>query len=205
MNDRAMQILTFIESYTNKEGRPPTIRDIGVQFEIASTNGVRYYLDMLEKSELLRRTGKTSRGLLSMRPSVPHQRSQRPHGIPIIGRVAAGEPILADSNHDGDLAIGDVFGDPGGLFALRVRGDSMVDAGILEGDYVIVRPAEHATAGDIIVARLDEEATVKYYQPRGSHIELVAANPNYAPIRVDEGSGFHIEGIVTGVLRTLTR
>ena len=75
MNDRAMQILTFIEQYTSKEGRPPTIRDIGVQFEIASTNGVRYYLDMLEKSDLLRRAGKTSRGLLSMRQPAAHPRS----------------------------------------------------------------------------------------------------------------------------------
>jgi repressor LexA len=197
MNERAQQILKFIESYSSKEGRPPTIREIGTHFKIASTNGVRYYLTMLEKSNHLERTRMASRGIRSTASRRP------PAGIPILGRVAAGPAIFAESNQEGTLPLGEVFGDPAGLYALRVRGDSMIDAGILAGDYVIVRHTETARAGEIIVALLEDEATVKYFRPRGDHVELVAANPNYQPIQVTAESGFRISGVVTGVLRTI--
>jgi repressor LexA len=125
-------------------------------------------------------------------------------GIPIVGSVAAGKPILAEESYEGRLDSNDLFGDPRGLFALRVRGDSMTGAGIFENDYVIVHHQETASANDIVVALLDdEEATVKYFQPKRGTIELVAANPKYAPIVVTPDRAFQICGIVKGVVRTL--
>jgi repressor LexA len=201
VNDRARQMLAFIQQFTNERGFPPTIREIGKEFRIASTNGVRYYLHMLERSGQLKRSNRISRGIGAVSTAAPRMRT----GIPILGRVAAGAPILAEESFEGDLALGEMFGDMNGLFALRVRGDSMIDAGILEGDYVVVRKQERASAGQIVVGLLGDEATVKYYQPRGGRIELVAANKNYAPIQVGPDSEFQILGVVSGVIRTVSR
>jgi repressor LexA len=203
MNDRARQILNFIERFTDEKGYPPTIREIGEEFGIASTNGVRYYVTMLQKLGRLTLAKNSARGIRST--SIRKALAPAPGGIPVLGRVAAGQPILAEQECESTLPLGDVFGDPARLFALRVRGDSMVNAGILDGDYVIVRQSETASAGEIVVALLENDATVKYYQPRSGRIELVAANPAYAPIQVGEDSGFSIAGVVTGVLRTLGR
>jgi len=199
LNDRAKEILQFIQRFSRDRGFPPTIREIGTQFGISSTNGVRYYLNILEKSGHLKRSGKISRGIEGVAARTASA------GIPILGRVAAGQPVLAEEAFDGTLEPGDLFGDPQGLFALRVKGDSMIDAGILEGDYVVVRQQERASAGEIVVALIDSEATVKYYQPRRGQVELVAANPNYRPIPVGPDSGFRILGVVRGVMRTVGR
>ena len=197
LNDRARAILSFIQRFTRERGFPPTIREIGEAFDISSTNGVRYYLSLLEKGGHLKRSGRISRGIETTATAGP--------GIPILGRVAAGDSILAESSFDGALETERIFGDPQGLFALRVRGDSMVDAGILGGDYVIVRQQQTAEPGAIVVALLGAEATVKYYQPRGEAIELVPANAKYKPIPVEEGTEFRILGIVKGVIRTVGR
>lgn len=197
-NERAAKILAFIQSFTREKGFPPTIREIGEAFGISSTNGVRYYLTMLEKGGHLKRSGRISRGI---GPTSPPAAT----GIPILGRVAAGQPILAEENHEGTLETSEVFGDPRGLFALKVRGDSMIDAGILAGDYVIVRSQEDARAGEIVVALIGDEATVKYYRPREDSVELVPANPKYEPIVVAEESDFRILGTVRGVIRTIGR
>src|SRR6058998_2302271 len=195
LNQRAREILAFIQRFSRENGYPPTIREIGEEFAISSTNGVRYYLNLLEKSGHLKRNSRISRGLGTVAPA---------HGgIPILGRVAAGQPILAEECFEGSLEPGELFGDPNGLFALRVRGDSMVDAGIFEGDYVVVRHQERASPGEMIVALLGDEATVKYYRRVRDQVELVPANPKYKPIVVREGSDFRILGIVRGVVRTL--
>ncbi len=203
LNDRARQILAHIKKSTLQHGYPPTIRELGTAFGIRSTNGVRYYLTMLERAGHLKRDERISRGIGTVGMRRPAA------GIPILGRVAAGVPALAEESIEGHLEPDELFGDPAGLFALRVRGDSMIDAGILEGDFVVVRRQERASAGDIVVGLLGEEATVKYYRPRGSHIELVAANPKYQPIVVgkdpERDSDFRILGVVTGVLRTVGR
>jgi len=198
LNDRAREILSFIRSYQQDHGMPPTIREIGKAFSISSTNGVRYYLTMLEKAGYLKHRGGVSRGCSLLSPP-------RAAGVPLLGRVAAGQPILAEECIEDRLDVGRVFGDTNDMFALRVRGDSMVDAGILEGDVVIVRQRESATAGAIVVALLGDEATVKYYRPRPDRIELVPANRDYQPIRVTEGQDFRILGVVTGVLRTVVQ
>jgi len=203
LNERAREILAFIHRFKEERGYPPTIREIGKAFGISSTNGVRYYLTVLEKAGHLRRSGKISRGLEGV-GGVFAARAKSV-AIPILGRVAAGQPILAEQSFEGSLDAGQMFGDPKGLFALRVRGDSMIDAGILEGDYVIVQQQERANAGEIVVGLLGEEATVKYYQPRKGHIELVAANVKYQPIVVTPEHPFSIIGIVRGVIRTIGR
>ena len=197
LNDRARDILEFVQRFTRERGFPPTIREIGDAFGISSTNGVRYYLNMLEKEGRLKRSGRISRGIETTAP--------RGGGIPILGRVAAGQPVLAEESFDGRLEPNDLFGAPDSLFALRVKGDSMIDAGILEGDYVIVRRQQTASPGEIVVALLEDEATVKRYQPARDRIELVAENPRYRPIVVGPDAGFQILGIVKGVIRTVTR
>lgn len=192
LNSRAKEILEFVRRSTREKGFPPTIREIGEQFGISSTNGVRYHLNVLTKSGHLKRKGRISRGI-----------EAGASGIPLLGRVAAGQPILAEESFDGSLDPGEVFGNRDGLFALRVKGDSMIEAGILEGDYVIVRSQQTATAGEIVVAMIDNEATVKYYQPRRDRIELLPANARYEPIVVDRASEFGVLGVVKGVIRTL--
>ena len=203
MNERAKEILAFIHSFKEERGYPPTIREIGKAFGISSTNGVRYYLNLLEKAGHVKRAGKISRGIEGVGGAITGR--TRSHTIPILGRVAAGQPILAEQSFEGSLDATQMFGDPKGLFALRVRGDSMIGAGILEGDYVIVLQQERANTGEIVVGLLDDEATVKYYQPKRGHIELVAANENYPPIVVTPERQFSIIGIVKGVVRTVGR
>jgi repressor LexA len=197
LNERSREILSFIKRYRQEHGSAPTIREIGTQFEISSTNGVRYYLNLLEKAGYIRRTGGISRGI---GPS-----EETSTGIPLLGRVAAGQPITAVQNYDGSLELHEMFGKSDQLFALQVRGDSMVDAGIVEGDYVIVQKQDTARAGDLVVASLEDEATVKYYQPRKGTVELVPANEKYQPIVVDGSVEFHILGLVRGVIRTVGR
>lgn len=198
LNERAREIYQFIQRYRREKGSAPTIREIGRQFEISSTNGVRYYLNLLEKAGYIRRTGGISRGI------GPSSESGT-HGIPVLGRVAAGQPILAEENWSGSLELGGLFGETERLFALQVRGDSMIDAGILPGDYVIVHKQETARPGETVVALVGDEATVKYYQPRKGHVELVAANEKYQPIVVKEDPDFRILGAVRGVIRTVGR
>jgi len=198
LNDRASTILGFIQRFTREHGFPPTIREIGSEFGIASTNGVRYHLNILVKGGHLKRSGRISRGI---GPTTPFSAP----GIPILGRVAAGQPILAETNHEGRIETTELFGDPRGMFALKVRGESMTGAGILPGDYVVVRHQERANPGEMIVALIGDEATVKYYRPREDSVELVAANPAFEPIVAAEESDFRILGIVKGVIRTIGR
>jgi len=199
MNDRAREILTYIQRFSRDHGYPPTIREIGEAFEINSTNGVRYYLQMLEQGGFMKRSSKRSRGI----ELTSAQRGYAPTGIPVLGRVAAGQPTLAEENFDSRLDTNDLFGAPDGLFALRVRGDSMIDAGIHDGDYVVVRQQDRANAGQIVVALIGEEATVKYYRPKRDHIELEPANERLQPIVVQRDAEFRVLGVVKGVMRVV--
>ena len=199
LNERAREIHSFIQRFRRDRGSSPTIREIGEKFGISSTNGVRYYLNLLEKAGYIRRDRKISRGI------GPSGASPLASGIPVLGRVAAGQPITAEENYEGSLELADFFGDREGLFALRVRGDSMLDAGILPDDYVIVQRREPADTGEIVVALVDDEATVKYFHPKRGRVELIAANEKYAPIVVSPEQSFQVLGIVRGVMRSVRK
>lgn len=178
-------------------GHSPTIREIGHKFGIASTNGVRAHLSALIKKGYLKKQALISRGLELTRElpgDVAH--------IPLVGSVPAGLPIDAIENIEGEVAVDLSFLPKGDSFTLRVMGDSMRDAGILNGDLLLVRKQETAVRGEIVVAIIDGEATVKRYFPEAKRIVLHPENPAHEDIIVDRNSGeFLIAGKVVGLLR----
>lgn len=212
---REGQVLDFIAESVRERGYPPTIREIGVALGIASTNGVRYYLDRLELSGKIRRDRWTSRGieLQAAEPAetVPHgvasrfaRRTPESYEIPILGRVAAGAPILAEENIEDVLIVDGALVRPGKHFALRVRGDSMKNAGILDGDLVIVRHESEVKSGEIAVVLIGDEATVKRFFPRRDKILLIPENDDYKPIEVRPSDPeVRVAGRVVGVHRRL--
>jgi repressor LexA len=213
--ERQGQVLDFIEESVRQRGYPPTIREIGEALGIASTNGVRYYLDRLELSGKIRRDRWTSRGieLQAAEPAetVPHgvasrfaRRTPESFEIPILGRVAAGAPILAEENIEDVLIVDGALVRPGKHFALRVRGDSMKNAGILDKDLVIVRHETEVKSGEIAVVLIGEEATVKRFFPRRDKILLLPENEDYEPIEVrPTDPEVRVAGRVVGVIRRL--
>lgn len=208
-------MLNFIAESLRERGYPPTIREIGTALGIASTNGVRYYLDRLEQSGKIRRDRWTSRGieLQTAEPAetVPHgvvsrfaRRAPEPIEIPLLGRVAAGAPILAEENIEDTILIDGALVRPGKHFALRVRGDSMKNAGIFDGDIVIVRHEAPVRSGEIGVVLIGDEATVKRVFPRREKLLLLPENDDYEPIEVRPGDPeTRVAGKVVGVFRRL--
>jgi repressor LexA len=199
-----------IESRLAAEGRPPTLREIGLELGIASTNGVRDHLQALIEKGYIRRDERSARGIQVLRggaggaPGAGGAGARGVRQVPLLGRVAAGEPVLAEQNVEGYLALDRDLLRDGEVFALRVQGDSMRDAGILDGDYVFVRQQRTAQPRDIVVALLDEETTVKRYVPDGDEVRLEAENPQFAPIVVRRGDArLAILGKVAAVLRTI--
>lgn len=203
LTDRQAEIYEYIKKYSKENRMPPTVREIGNHFEISSTNGVRSILAALIKKGYINRSPRLSRGIEIVDDS--RSESLAPSNtieIPIVGRVAAGTPILAVQNLEGTVTIDrDFLACRSDVFALRVRGDSMINAGIFDGDLIFARQQKSAERGEIIVAQIDNEATVKYYQPLADHIELRPANPKYRPIIVNKSNDFSIAGRVIGVMR----
>lgn len=177
-------MLDYIERETSSTGVPPSIRQIGTALGISSTNGVRLHLQALQKKGYIRRSQRTSRGIVSLnRLSTAASPSRSTTvDIPILGRVAAGTPIMAAENHEGSLTLDASLIKNQESFALRVNGDSMVNAGILDGDIVVVRLQQGADNGDIVVARVGEEATVKRFYREQDAIRLQPENPSLTPI-----------------------
>ena len=205
LTERQQEIYDFIAVAIRDKGYPPTIREIMDAFEIASTNGVRTTLAALEKKGYIRRKPMLSRGI-ELTDYV--SRDARPEfeirQVPIIGRVAAGEPVLATENVEGSLAVDRSFTPSSEVFALQVRGDSMRDAGIFDGDYVLARHQGTADLGDIVVAIIGEEATVKRYYPEGNRIRLQPENDSFEPLLVDASDGeFRIAGKIVGLMRRM--
>ena len=210
LTDRQEEILNFIQQFQQEYGYPPTLREIGKRFGISSTFGVKRHLDALSKKGYLNILSNASRGISITREDfettevISYNEFTNLNTIPIIGRVAAGSPIMAEENVEGSIVI-----DPGFLkkdadsFALKVKGDSMIDAGIFEGDLVIISPKANAVNGDIIVARIDDEVTVKIYENKNRQIKLIPRNGEYKPIVIKDNNEFSIVGKVTGVLRWL--
>jgi len=206
LTERQQEILTFIHQFRNENGYPPTLREIGKKFQISSTFGVKRHLDALVKKGYLNVESNASRGISILRDNqFPDQeRDNIFRKVPIIGRVAAGSPILAIENIEGSIVIDPAFiKKTQDCFALKVKGDSMVNAGIFENDLVIVTPRNDVSNGDIIVAMLEDEVTVKTFEKKNEVIRLLPQNDNYAPIEIDKSQEFKIVGKVTGVVRWL--
>ncbi len=199
LTEKQRQVLRFIVDCIEERGAPPTLREIAARFSFASPASVKGHLEALERKGFIRRREWTARGIEPVKERVRRLFWER-EGIPLVGRVAAGRPILAEENIEDVLKLEGLFPTDQGLFALRVKGDSMIEAGILEGDILIVRPQPTADIGDIVVATLGEEGTVKRFGRSGDHIKLEPANKNYLPIVTHEA---RIVGVVIGVIRHL--
>ena len=186
-SNKSQLILEFVNTFVQENGFAPSVREIGAAVGLSSTASVSYHLQQLQQKGLLQSPGVKGR----KRAIVT---AQRPGQIPVIGVVTAGLPILAYENQEGTISWD---GDPT-CFALRVRGDSMINAGILDGDKVIVRPQTSADDGQIVVARIGDEATVKRLQRRNGEVWLLPENDAYAPI---DGTEAELIGLVKGVIR----
>ncbi len=211
LTKRQSQILDYITGSIDERGFPPTLREIGEFFGIRSTNGVNDHLKALEKKGFLKRDNLKSR---AMRP-VRKASKTAPVGVelgkdlcevPILGRVAAGEPLLAVEAVEDTVKVDSFFlGGHTEVFGLRVVGESMIEDGIHNGDYVFVKKTASANRGDTVVAMIEGEATVKRYYPEGDRIRFQPANCNMSPIyvRADEFRSVDIVGIVVGVYRKM--
>jgi repressor LexA len=224
LTQRQREILDFISASIVERGFPPTLREIGEHFNIRSTNGVNDHLKALEKKGHLRREDLKSRAMRPVLPDggdvVPLRRSAMGTGgvelvssdddmaeIPILGKVAAGQPILAVEQATDTVRVDRVLvGGHREVFGLRIVGESMIEDGIFDGDYVFVKKTPTAHQGDIVVAMIEGEATVKRYYPEGDRIRFQPANSNMSPIIVRKADfkSVDIIGIVVGVYRKLS-
>jgi repressor LexA len=205
LTKRQQEIFDFIRKYSARYGYPPTVRDIGKAVGLASSSTVHAHLANLEKIGLLRRDPSKPRAIelldRAMEGAVESVRGiVRSEGLPLLGSVAAGEPMLAEENVEEYVPVPDVAGGGDGNYLLRIRGESMKDAGILEDDYVVVHSQDTAQNGDIVVAMLGEEATVKRYFREADHIRLQPENDAMEPIRSKE---VKVLGRVVGLMRSV--
>jgi repressor LexA len=195
--ERQKAIYDFIRETMSRRGMPPTLREIGGKFGIRSTNGVEKHLLALERGGYISRERGKSRGIAIINGSRQADR------VPLLGRVAAGVPILSHENREGDIAVDTALFSlkvSESVFALGVRGDSMMDAHILDGDTVLVREQATALNGDIVVALVDGEATVKRFFLEGDRIRLQPENRTMEPLYLDSGE-LRIVGKVIGIMR----
>ena len=194
LTPKQKKVLDFIQSHIDREGYPPSQQEIARAFGFRSLGTVQNYLVRLEREGLLARDWNARRGLQLIRP--------RTSGfeLPLVGTVAAGKPIEAIETPD-TIEVPASMAGPGENFVLRVKGDSMVGDGILDGDFVVVRKQATAESGQTVVALIRGEATVKRLKRKGRSVELHPANPAMAPIIVEADESFRIEGVVVGVIR----
>ncbi|MBU1148185.1 MAG: transcriptional repressor LexA [Candidatus Omnitrophica bacterium] len=205
---RQTQIFDFILSNIDKFGYPPSIPEVQKRFSFKSPNAVQSHFDALERKGYVSRRPHKSRGIeILVHAAQKENNNNNVNTIPILGNISAGNPILAQENIEGELAVDKSLArNPAGVFALKVKGDSMIEAGILEGDHVVVRQQQSAEEGDIIVVLIEDEATVKkFYKDKSSNrVILRPANENMEPIYVDlSDNNFMILGKVTGVIRKI--
>lgn len=197
LTQRQEDIYNFIYDQISSAGSPPTIREIGSRFGMSSTNGVREVLEALQKKGYIVRSKLKSRGI----ELAEEVRRPDVHVVPLVGRVAAGSPVLAVENIEEQIAVDKSFLPSGELFSLQVAGDSMHNAGIHDGDYIFVKQQPTANSGDMVVAIIEDEATVKWYRPKGNKILLEPDNPDFDVVEVTRE--FKIAGKVVGVFRRL--
>jgi len=194
---RQQEVLDFITRFTESSGAPPTVREIAAGMGFASTNAVSDHLAAIERSGYIERRSNRSRGIRVKTAANAGQGK-----IPILGRIAAGRPIYASENLEGYLSPDPFFiRDTADTFVLKVSGSSMIGDGILDGDFIFVRRQPVARPNEIVVALIDDDATVKRYSRTPDGIVLLPSNPDFKPIHVKQTSRFEILGVVTGVFR----
>jgi repressor LexA len=202
LTTRQQEIYAFIREHSAAHGYPPTVRDIGKAVGLASSSTVHAHLANLEKAGLLRRDPTKPRAIELLDRAVDAVRTAvRAPGLPLIGHVAAGQPILAEENVEDYVQVPQLAGGDDGEYVLRVRGESMKNAGILDGDFVVVRPQQTGRDGEIVVAMVEEEATVKRFFREDDHIRLEPENETMEPIRSRD---VQVIGRVVGVFRSVS-
>jgi repressor LexA len=201
LTDRQSEILKLVRELTEVSGFPPTRAEIAERMGFRSVNAAEQHLRALEKKGAIEITSGSSRGIRVLEPR-PAGRAGRLMELPVVGRVAAGSPILAEEHLQGSYQVDPNLFTPRADYLLRVRGMSMRDAGILEGDLLAVHKSADARSGQIVVARLADEVTVKRLRRKGNAVQLLPENPDFEPIEVDGRSEtLTIEGIAVGVIR----
>ncbi len=199
LTTRQREILDYMQKHIKQYGYPPSVREIGQALGLSSSSTVHVHLTNIEDKGWIRRDPSKPRAIEIL---VDDEDTVATEVItlPIVGKVAAGVPITAEENVEGYFSVSADFLGKGTHFLLKVSGESMIDAGILDGDLVIVRSQEVANNGDIVVALIDDEATVKRFYHRPDHVELRPENPNMEPIIVND---VVISGVVTGLVRRM--
>jgi len=202
LTPRQLKILQVIKTAVEDQGYPPTMREIGEKAGLSSTASVTYQLQILEEKGWIRRDASRGRAIEITLPgqdgeAAPQDKTRL---IPLVGRIAAGNPILAEQEVEEVLPLPESIVGKGDLFLLQVKGDSMIDAAICDGDYVVIRSQKDCEKGEIVAAMIDGEATVKTWSKKDGHFWLLPANDDYAPIPADNAE---ILGKVTAVLRSL--
>jgi repressor LexA len=197
LTERQNKILDYIKYVTRMRNYPPSVREIGEAVGLSSSSTVHNHLNQLERRGLIKRDASKSRTVQLVNEKEIDDKRRNAVAVPIVGNVAAGVPILAEQNIEDHLMLSPDMAQEGN-FLLHVRGDSMINAGILDGDLVLVRPQQEASNGAIVVALVDGDATVKRFERGNGHVKLVAENPAYEPIVTTNVS---LVGVVRGVIR----
>jgi repressor LexA len=197
LTDRQARILEYIRYQNKVRNYPPSVREIGEAVGLSSSSTVHNHLNQLERRGLIRRDPSKSRTVQLVSDENVDKQRRNAVSVPIVGNVAAGAPILAEQNIEDHILLSSELAQDGN-FLLRVRGDSMINAGILDGDLVLVKPQQEASNGNIVVALVDNDATVKRFERGNGHVKLIAENPAYEPIVT---SNVSLVGVVRGVIR----
>jgi repressor LexA len=198
LTDKQKAIYDYIYQYTLSSGHPPTQKEIGEHFQLKSLGSVQKYLKYLIDAGLLENNKNARRGIVLTSPPPKGDQCE----LPLLGKVAAGIPDFASTEDCDTINVPNhMVNSSGAFFALRVKGDSMIEAGILEGDTLVCKQVQEAKSGDIVVALHEDSATVKYLSKKGRHFSLLPANQDFSPIPLED-ENWSITGLVTGLLRT---
>ncbi|MBI5524473.1 MAG: repressor LexA [Desulfarculus sp.] len=192
LTERQAQVLEFINSFLHQQGYPPTVREVAARFGFRSPRAAHDHMKALQRKGYLRSAPGLPRALNVIGP---------PKGIPVLGRIAAGQPMLAVEEADEFLDLDPAFFGGGRFFALSVRGDSMVGDHIQEGDLVILRSQPEAPAGEVVAVLLEDEVTLKHFHPQPDGVELRSSNPEVKTIRVPAGQPLRLLGVMVGLVR----
>ena len=196
------RVFNYIIAYRSENGFPPTVREIATALGYRSINNVRQHLRLIEQKGYIRLLGGKARGIeICAATTAEEYEDGQEEGVPLIGSVAAGKPITAIENVDGYLTLDRSIFRGEGLFALRIKGDSMTGMGILDGDIVVVRKKNHAENGEVVVVIIDGDATLKRFIREGGSVRLHAENPAYEDIPLDSASSIQVAGKLVGVIR----